>query len=95
MDSIKDPGVKEWRPLELLDKGNSYALVILNQPIAFSQDRMAMVWNRASVRATADGGTNIWHQFAQTAHRELANPIPDLITGDFDSADPKHLAFYR
>lgn len=87
--------VKDWRPHTLLDRGNQYALLILNQPIAFSKEKMAMVWNRAAFRATADGGTNVWHQFSKSAENDLANPIPDLITGDFDSADPNHLSFYK
>lgn len=38
--------VKEWSPLELLSRESKYALLILNQPIAFSKDSAVMLWNR-------------------------------------------------
>lgn len=49
----------------------------------------------ASIRATVDGGTNIWYKFSQSVDNEINNPIPDLVTGDFDSAEPRCLNFYR
>lgn len=39
-------GVKEWRPQNLLDKQSRYALLILNQPLLFTKDKMACIWNR-------------------------------------------------
>lgn len=50
---------------------------------------------KAILRATADGGTNVWYHFAQMAENDLNNPIPDMISGDFDSADPKYLNHFK
>lgn len=41
-----DNSVREWSPLQLLSKEKNYALLILNQPISFCKESMAMVWNR-------------------------------------------------
>lgn len=49
----------------------------------------------ASIRATVDGGTNIWYKFSLTLENELNNPIPDLVTGDFDSAEPRCITYYQ
>lgn len=47
--SFKVPvGVKEWNPLELISTGSKYALLILNQPIAFTKDSAVMIWNRGT-----------------------------------------------
>jgi len=47
----------------------------------------------ALLRVTVDGGTNKWHSFVkQNAFNCLK--IPDLITGDFDSADPSIIEQY-
>lgn len=42
-----------------------------------------------------DGGTNIWYKFSQAAENEINNPIPDLVTGDFDSAERRCLTYYE
>ncbi|KZS16006.1 Thiamin pyrophosphokinase 1 [Daphnia magna] len=89
--------VIDWHPLELLAKGSKYALLILNQPIEFTKSSAVMIWNRASIRATVDGGTNIWFKFSEGIENEigLSNPIPDLVTGDFDSAETRCLKYYQ
>ena len=38
--------VQEWRPLELLTRNSKYALVILNQPLAFKEEQVVTLWNR-------------------------------------------------
>jgi thiamine pyrophosphokinase len=49
----------------------------------------------AAIRATVDGGTNEWYKFSLTMENQLNNPIPDLISGDFDSVEPQSLSYFR
>ncbi len=42
-------GATEWYPLEVIAKGSKFALLILNQPIAFSKDTATMIWNRGNL----------------------------------------------
>ncbi len=44
-----------------------------------------------------DGGTNIWFKFSEGMENDIGlnNPIPDLVTGDFDSAEPRCLKYYQ
>ena len=41
-------GVTEWYPLDVVAKESKFAILILNQPIAFSKDAAAMIWNRGN-----------------------------------------------
>lgn len=41
-----DNNAKNWHPLEVLSKGSKFALLILNQPIAFTKDSAVTIWNR-------------------------------------------------
>lgn len=42
----------------------------------------------ALLRLTVDGGTNQWHRFAKQNDTFDDLKLPDIITGDLDSADP-------
>ena len=46
----------------------------------------------AVVKATIDGGTN---ELYDNTEKERDSYIPDIITGDFDSARPEVLQFYK
>lgn len=87
--------VKEWHPLNLLTRSSKYGIIILNQPLAFKEDQVVTLWNRAAIRATVDGGTNEWYKFSLTMENQLNNPIPDLVSGDFDSVEPQSLSYFR
>ena len=51
----------------------------------------------AFLRSTVDGGTTEWFKFINEAESEvaIANAIPDLITGDFDSVESHTLNYFR
>ena len=69
-------------------KTSTYALVILNQPFD-SEKRIVDLWNGANYRVTVDGGSNQWIDIVQSTSLEINHPLPDLVTGDFDSIRPE------
>ncbi|KAF4527163.1 hypothetical protein B566_EDAN007186 [Ephemera danica] len=94
LTTIKMSFDKEWNPINLIDQNNKdtkFSLLILNQPILTEKERMLAIWKRASLRITADGGTDRWLQFLRSCcpDKEL---VPDIVTGDLDSITPEALA---
>jgi len=85
---------REWCPHKVLQEGK-YALCLLNQPV-LSSSKLISVWNKAKFRVTVDGGTSIWAKIVNNApDQEVVREVPDLITGDFDSADMTHVEHFR
>ncbi|XP_054285240.1 thiamin pyrophosphokinase 1-like [Macrosteles quadrilineatus] len=86
-----------WKALTWFDGKNCidigrFAVLVLNQPITLPKRYMLDIWNGASFRATADGGTDRWYEFvASISSRDhtLKKIHPDLISGDFDSVKPE------
>ena len=71
-----------------------YAFVILNSDIS-NQDRIIKLWNHASFRVLVDGGANNWFDLSQDRKHDIINPIPNLVTGDFDSIHSKVKKYYE
>lgn len=73
-----------------------FAALILNRPVPeSSQERLVRLWDLAEVRLAVDGGANHWYDIAVRKKESLVHPIPDMVTGDFDSIRPEVLNFYR
>ncbi|KAI8493547.1 cAMP-dependent protein kinase subunit [Branchiostoma belcheri] len=91
--SSTSPTVTELTPLACLDpqnKGVRIALIVLNQPQ--SLDVLAVLWTKAVLKAVTDGGVN---RLYDATRNNPESWIPDLITGDFDSASSENLQYYK
>lgn len=86
---------KLLRPLSCLEPGVniSVALIVLNQPLDHQYPHLIQLWNRAVIRAATDGACNHLHEIM--TNKANSNFVPDLLTGDFDSAKPDILQFMR
>jgi len=86
-----------WSPFSFLENqisGPRYVLSLLNQPIADTAFFLRL-WNGAVYRSTVDGGTSVWHSLINNTQLPIVRDTPDLITGDFDSADWSNVEHFR
>lgn len=83
-----------WYPTRIWSSNHTnYCLIILNNEI-INQERVVDLWNRASFRVLVDGAANSWFDLFRE-RKDISNPIPDLVTGDFDSIQPNVKDFYE
>ncbi|XP_053373911.1 thiamin pyrophosphokinase 1-like [Mercenaria mercenaria] len=69
-----------------------FALLLLNQPLKPELEIFHQLWSKALFKATVDGGTN---ELYDNMAEQRGKYLPNLITGDFDSARPEVLQFYK
>ena len=53
------------------------------------------LWNKAQYKVTVDGGTSIWSNIVNNTTKPITSESPDMITGDFDSADQAHVKHFQ
>ena len=82
-----------WNPSKTLQDGK-FALCLLNQPVQ-EWGPFIQIWNKSSFRVTVDGGTSIWAEMVNNTEGKVDREVPDMITGDFDSADQAHVEHFR
>jgi len=56
---------------------------------------LVSLWNKAKYRVTVDGGTTIWSNIVNNTTDHVVMENPDMITGDFDSADLAHIKHFQ
>lgn len=85
-----------WHPYSFLNEANDlrFAVIKLNTPFHCESGRKLFesLWRRATVRACTDGAINVLYDCVDSAKEEF---LPDFVSGDFDSARPEVLQFFR
>ncbi|GFN89723.1 thiamin pyrophosphokinase 1-like protein [Plakobranchus ocellatus] len=83
--------MKTLRPLSFLTETSSaIALIILNRRLDLSL--ITKLWGKSVLTAAADGASN---ELEKCFADQKDKFVPDLITGDFDSALPETIAYYQ
>lgn len=84
---LPDHKTRDWCPtLDNMPMANT-AVIVLNTDVQNPPKLVRRLWNESWLRVTVDGGTNKWHSFIkQNTFDDFK--LPDIITGDLDSADP-------
>ncbi|KAL0271170.1 UNVERIFIED_CONTAM: hypothetical protein PYX00_008353 [Menopon gallinae] len=87
----------QWNVSNILGRDTCktpYCIIVLNQPILSEPGLIRSLWKNANLRLTVDGGTNRWLKFIETNSAQDL-PLPDCITGDFDSITQRTRDYFR
>lgn len=101
VDDIQNPTVRPFDFLEDVQGSvKDTVLVLLNQDWALFDkpdffQKFQKLWHRSTYKVCVDGGLKILHHINESIQRSGNLFLPDLVSGDFDSANPKLLEFYR
>lgn len=85
---------KSYTPLSfyLKEFNEKFALIVLNTPISKNDKLIEKLLKQSSYKVYVDGAAN---RIFDAQSQELKLSIPNLITGDFDSARSDVLDFYK
>ncbi|EPY50909.1 thiamine diphosphokinase Tnr3 [Schizosaccharomyces cryophilus OY26] len=83
-----DPCATWSERLNERDYNYKYAILILNRSISISDNRFHHLWDNASLRICADGGSNRLKNYDPTLK-------PDILVGDFDSLTNETREHYK
>lgn len=83
-----------WSPLGLFSSNTPFALLLLNREVE-KPSLLFTLWNAAQFTVTVDGGTTVWQNLLDAYSQQVSKPVPDLITGDFDSAEMSHVENFK
>jgi thiamine pyrophosphokinase len=69
---------------------------LLNRPLV-EEEKIVDLWNAAKVRVAVDGAATHWLNLVEKKRwtDRVKKPVPDLVTGDFDSIGEVTLQHYR
>jgi thiamine pyrophosphokinase len=83
-----------WEPFKCIDNAekNGIALIKLNTPFSNHQKIFRILWQKALFRIVVDGASNVLYKCLDMPRDEF---LPHVISGDFDSAEPNVLEYYR
>ncbi|CAO3627075.1 unnamed protein product [Cunninghamella blakesleeana] len=88
--------ITQWSPANILAKNfkaNPFCLIILNQPLT-RLDTFTRLWNNATLKVVADGGSNCLYDAFKGDSQKLEKYLPDQILGDLDSIRPEVESYY-
>ena len=85
---------KIWQPFMCLENPDekNIALIKLNTPFGDDQKIFSILWKKAQLRSVVDGAVNGLYNCPVLARDQF---MPDFISGDFDSAKPEVLGYYK
>jgi thiamine pyrophosphokinase len=85
----------DYKPYSFFESNDpfDYGIIILNYSLASLRNLLSReVWQKAVIRGCADGGSNMLKTYSDENNETL---VPDYISGDFDSIEPKTSDYYR
>ncbi|CAF3213889.1 unnamed protein product [Rotaria socialis] len=86
---------QDYTPYSFFDSNTSsnYGIMILNHSLTSVRNLLRKeLWEKANVRACADGGSNVLKTYSDEIHD---NFMPDYISGDFDSINEATYKYYK
>jgi thiamine pyrophosphokinase len=85
----------DYKPYSFFELNTSlnYGIIILNYSLDSLRNLLKKeLWEKAMIRGCADGGSNMLKIYSDEINENL---IPDYISGDFDSINPKTYEYYK
>ena len=83
-----------WEPFKSIEnpEERDVVLIKLNTPIGHHNDILKTLWQKARLKVVVDGASNELYKCSDLPREQF---LPDIISGDFDSAEAKVLDYYK